>query len=573
MLQDLFTELTFNSLPVQVAVLDPSGCLLKVNRLWETTALFSNEFTPFTLGVSCVDHFWRKSLEGNDHARRAYEGLSDMFAGRTQQFCMEYRVGEGAGTEWFLMEAAKLYEPGRGAVLTCTNISSQKRYEMQVELTKQEALRARDELNEANIQTGIAIEIANELNAALHLENRNKNLILSTLPSVLIIVDNDLIVTEWTGGSEQVFGVTAAEAVGRKLTDVAITVNWAELASAVRRCIANAQTVRLDDCRFRRVNGSDGILGITCAPMPLATSDKWGALLVGADITQRRALEGQLAHAQKLEGIGQLAAGIAHEINTPSQYIGDNVRFVQQGLKEICGIVGMIREFTAQGRENGQPSVTLEDLFEAMRTADVDYLLEELPLAVEQTLEGIAHVNRIVRAMKDFSHPGSDQKVCSDINRLLDSTITVTRNEWKYVAEMQACFDQNLPDVLCYPGDLNQVFLNVIVNAAHAIADANKTSMREKGTIRVSTEQTDVSVLIKIQDTGTGIPIGARSHVFDPFFTTKEVGRGTGQGLSIAHNIVKVRHGGDIWFETELGLGTTFIIELPLGDTLKESSH
>jgi PAS domain S-box-containing protein len=483
---------------------------------------------------------------------------------------MEYCLGDGVRKEWFLMEAGTLKDQQCGVVLTCTNISSQKRYELQVETSKQEALRARDELSDANAQTAIAIEIANELNATLHLENHNKNLILSALPSVLIIVDYNLVITEWTGGAEHVFGVTANAAVGNRIEQVALGVNWTEIEPALSACLTKGQTMRLDDCRFRRSNGSEGILGITCAPIPMADSENWGALIVGADITDRRALEGQLAHSQKLEGIGQLAAGIAHEINTPSQYIGDNVRFVQQGLKDICSVVTTVRKVLELPEYQDVKLPGLTQIRDSMREADIDFLTEEIPPAIEQTLEGISHVNRIVSAMKDFSHPGSDKKVSSDVNRLLDSTITVTRNEWKYVAEVVTTFAPDLPTILCFPGDLNQVFLNVIINAAHAISDANEALHQEKGTIHISTHQTDVSVLVKIRDSGTGIPLHARAHVFDPFYTTKEVGRGTGQGLSIAHNIVKARHGGDIWFETECGVGTTFIIELPLSGALKE---
>ncbi len=569
--EGLFTEMVLDSLPVQVAVLNTSGCIIKINQLWATTAaMFNDGFTSISLGASCIEHVRKKALDGNLYAKRALEGLTDVLNGLCQRFCMEYCLGDEIRKEWFLMEAGTLKDRQSGVVLTCTNISSQKRYEHQVETAKQLALRARDELSDANTQTAIAIEIANELNATLHLENHNKNLILSALPSVLIIVNADRVIMEWTGGAEHVFGVTANDAVGNRIEQVALGVNWNEIDPALDACLLKGQTMRLDDCRFRRLNGSEGILGITCAPIPMADSQKWGALIVGADITERRALEGQLAHSQKLEGIGQLAAGIAHEINTPSQYIGDNVRFVQQGLKDICSVVSAVRKFVELPDEHALHSPELSQVQVAMREADIDFLLEEIPLAIEQTLEGISHVNRIVSAMKDFSHPGSDKKVSSQVNRLLDSTITVTRNEWKYVAEMVTTFDPDLPAILCFPGDLNQVFLNVIINAAHAIADANKTLQQEKGTIQISTHQTDVSVLVKVRDSGTGIPLQARPHVFDPFYTTKEVGRGTGQGLSIAHNIVKARHGGDIWFETECGVGTTFIIELPLSGTLKE---
>jgi signal transduction histidine kinase len=202
-----------------------------------------------------------------------------------------------------------------------------------------------------------------------------------------------------------------------------------------------------------------------------------------------------------------------------------------------------------------------------IEAVDLDYLRSEIPMAVEQTLEGVSQVSRIVTSMRHFSHPGTDKKSSVDLNRALEATITIARNEWKYVAELEADIDPSLPLVACLPGEMNQVFLNLLVNAAHAIGEITDDGRKGKGMIRVSTRRNGGSVQIRIADTGGGIPAAVQSHIFDPFFTTKPVGKGTGQGLAIAHSVIVEKHAGTIRFETHEGRGTTFIIDLPVGDS------
>ena len=195
--------------------------------------------------------------------------------------------------------------------------------------------------------------------------------------------------------------------------------------------------------------------------------------------------------------------------------------------------------------------------------ADAAYLLEEIPRAIDQTLEGVGRVAALVNAMKEFSHPDTKEKSLLDLNRAIAGTLTVARNEWKYVAELETDFDPSLPPVSCHPGEFNQVILNLIVNAAHAIGDVARQGGRKMGTIRVQTRKCADWAEIRIEDTGTGIPEKVRSRIFDPFFTTKEIGKGTGQGLAIARSVIVDKHGGSLHFETEEGRGTTFIVRLP----------
>lgn len=289
-----------------------------------------------------------------------------------------------------------------------------------------------------------------------------------------------------------------------------------------------------------------------------------GTLGVITDITERKKMEIQLQQAQKLEALGGLAAGIAHEINTPTQYVGDNTRFLGNAFDDFLKI-NEEYEALVQAMKNGAAA---DEIIERIETAvdgvDMDFLKSEVPVAIAQTLEGVGRISSIVRSMKQFAHPGLDEKSAININQAIESTITVARNEWKYVAELETVFDDSAPPVPCVGGELNQVILNLIINASHAIADVVGDGSKGKGKITLSTRHIGEWVEIRISDTGAGIPEEIRTRIFDPFFTTKGVGKGTGQGLAIAYSVIVEKHGGILEFETEENVGTTFIVRLPL---------
>lgn len=305
------------------------------------------------------------------------------------------------------------------------------------------------------------------------------------------------------------------------------------------------------------------------------------------DLTKRRQLELQLSQAQKMEAVGQLAAGIAHEINTPIQYVGDNIRFLNTSFQDLRRFMDLAHEFIAQSSEadssfdsgsgfdsgsseregsssRGDASSRAEDLRLLMESVDLDFLQSEIPLAIEQSMEGIETVAKIVRAMKEFSHPGASVKQAIDINRALESVLMVSRNEWKYCCYVDTEFASDLPPVPCLPNELNQAVLNLIVNAAHAIQSKLAGEERSSGRIGLKTFRDGESVVIEVSDTGCGIPLNVRDRVFDPFFTTKPIGKGTGQGLAIVYNVVVNKHDGQISFDSIEGEGTTFRIRLPI---------
>ena len=313
--------------------------------------------------------------------------------------------------------------------------------------------------------------------------------------------------------------------------------------------------------RSRRKDGSIMEEDATISPVRNEEGTITHFVGVKRDVTETVMLQQQLVQAQKLEAIGQLAAGIAHEINTPMQYVQNNVTFIEQAFGDIQGLLA---EIGHTGRE--QLTARLLEILDAI---DFDFLLQEIPESIRETHDGINRVVKIVLAMKEFSHPGSADKVAADLNRNLESTILVCRNEWKYVAELETDFDPDLPLVPCYSDKFNQACLNLIINAAHAIAEkAAKTTSAALGRIGISTRRDGDWAEIRISDSGGGIPPAIQERIFEPFFTTKEVGKGTGQGLTIAHDAIVKKHSGTLSFITQPNEGTTFILRLPLLSTL-----
>ena len=286
-------------------------------------------------------------------------------------------------------------------------------------------------------------------------------------------------------------------------------------------------------------------------------------MIVARDITRRREAELKQQLSQKLESLGRLAAGIAHEINTPTQYITDNMRFLRTAFDTVTACV---REYRAgPSAPTDRSAIDKAEGHTAVeRNGELDYLLGEIKPAIEQNLEGLSHVARIVESLKHFSHPSGPGKNPVELNRAIEIAITVTRHEWRYVADVATQLDPTLPPVPCVLDEFNQVMLNLLVNAAHTTADAVKARGEERGKITVSTRQEAGFAVVEVADTGMGIPPEVRDRVFEPFFTTKPVGRGTGQGLALVHAVIVQHHGGIVEFDSEVGRGTTFRIKLPL---------
>jgi PAS domain S-box-containing protein len=307
-----------------------------------------------------------------------------------------------------------------------------------------------------------------------------------------------------------------------------------------------------EEIAFDRIAGMDRVIITNKIPLRDANGNITGIVGTGLDITERKAAEQRMASGERLESIGRLAAGVAHEINTPIQYLNDSVSFISEGVTELLAYVDKLHATMSPQPESDE---------------DVEYLREELPPALARVADGLSRIAEIVRSMKEFSHADQTEMSQVDLNRSVASTLVIARSEYKMVADLETDYAQ-LPAITCHGGQINQVVLNLVVNAAHAIADVVKAS-GGRGKITVKTCVVDNHVVISVADTGGGIPPAIRANIFDPFFTTKEVGRGTGQGLSIARGVVKA-HGGSLDFETETGKGTTFYVRLPIAQSHEE---
>jgi PAS domain S-box-containing protein len=408
-----------------------------------------------------------------------------------------------------------------------------------------------------------AAQVKGELLAKLQAAHVETELFLRSIPSILIGMDPRGRITRWNLTATNTFGIDDRGAEGRTIEDCGIRWLHPTMKAEITRWLATESTDRCDNLAYER-EGKTRFLGLHILRIPTKGCEQTGFIITGADITERRVLEEQLRQAQKLEAIGQLAAGIAHEINTPTQFVGHNIRFLKDSwdaVAEFLNFCGTVQSECATGPVSRKH---LQQFCELHQKCDLEYLLKHIPNAIDQSLEGVNRVAKIVKGFKEFSHPGSEEKRVINLNQAIETTISVAKHEWKYCADLVTALDADLPQVPCLVGEFNQVMLNLIVNSAHAISDAVEKNGKGKGTITISTRREGEWARVAVADTGAGIPVEIRSRVFEPFFTTKEVGKGTGQGLALAHAAIVNRHQGQLWFESELGQGTTFFIRLPL---------
>ncbi len=279
---------------------------------------------------------------------------------------------------------------------------------------------------------------------------------------------------------------------------------------------------------------------------------------------EKERMQAKMLHTQKMESVGELAAGIAHEINSPIQFIGANLSFMDEAFMDLCNLIEQCRELVEAVQQDKSTERHIESINTCMEDIDLPYLLEEIPQAIHQADEGVQRVSKLVKAMKEFSHPGSKEKQLADINTIIQTTIQIAHNELKYCTDIDLDLAENLPRILCHSNDIGQVILNLLLNAADSIKERLEIAPNSpKGLIGIKTLQAESQITIQITDNGSGIPDEIINRIFDPFFTTKEVGKGTGQGLAITRDVIRNKHGGEIQVESEQGAGTVFTVILP----------
>ncbi|MBV1959215.1 MAG: PAS domain S-box protein [Pseudomonadales bacterium] len=389
-------------------------------------------------------------------------------------------------------------------------------------------------------------------------DKKETQLILDSAADGIFIVDRRGIIVSGNKAAHEMLGYPIDELIG---TDIQLIrpkryiENLEEQIALVMP--GGAEAYKVYEQEGRRKDGS-------CFPVEYSVSLVGEGIatkivLIVRDTTARIALEEQLNQAQKLESIGQLSAGIAHEINTPIQYVNDNMRTISEYLADIRTMTEGYQRLMLALEEQNLLSEQVKALRNLESQVDLEFILEDAPNAMEQSLQGIQRVSEIVKAMKIFSHAGGGQVSMLDINASLKSTLVVARNEYKYIAAIETDFAE-LPPVECHASELNQVFLNLIVNAAHAIEEKNEGM----GLIHISTLVPEAGcVEILITDNGCGIPEAIQHKIFDPFFTTKEVGKGTGQGLNLAFQVVESLHNGRILLDSTVGEGSRFRLKIP----------
>lgn len=385
--------------------------------------------------------------------------------------------------------------------------------------------------------------------------------VLDTAPEAILTLGLDGTIASCNPATERIFGYESHELIGKSIAKLMPYLGTATVVETLETLVSRGPA-EAHEGMGRRRDGVEIPIELTVSAMP----DSRGYTWLVRDIAKRRQMEAQLTHASKMESVGALAAGIAHEINTPIQYVGDNTRFLDDAFRDLDAFLEKVEVLLEHCQSGSLKPDVIEEVKTAAEAADLEYLREEVPKAIAQSLEGAERVVKIVRAMKEFSHPGTEEKSAVDLNRAIESTVTVSRNEWKYVAELELDLDPQLPLVRCLPGDLNQAILNLVINAAHAIEKRrdDEGKLDALGRIGVSTRKLADQVELRISDTGTGIPEELLTRIFDPFFTTKPVGKGTGQGLAITYSVIVEKHHGTIDVETKLGEGTTFILRLPI---------
>ena len=526
-------------------------------------------FSDSILGTAREDILGQSVYDLPDHISRALgaigsendRNLSTNPGMQTSQTTIT--CADGVRRDFLLSRAAFADSDGTvaGTLSVLLDLSDKNRAEKLLKDRTAELLKSNEELK-------CQIKKRKKAKRTVREAHREIDHLISSLPTILIGLSREDEIIHWNTVAEKVFETPASAVLGLTLNQCDLEWDWDKISEGIAKSQAEGCNVRLDNIHFRNAVGEERYLGLTITPFNTEDNSMLGLTIIGADITERVKFEAQLNQSHKMEAIGQLAAGIAHEINTPTQFVGDNTRFLQDAFGDLIQACNLYKELVETARSGILNEKRIQDIEERFAELDIAYLEEEVPQAIEQTLKGVDRITHIVQAMRIFAHPGGAEKEPIDINKEIEKTITITRNEWKYVAELITDFDTTLPTVPCYRAEFNQVILNLIVNAAHAIADANGAHPSERGKITISSALDGNWAEIRISDTGPGIPPEIRHRVFDLFFTTKEPGRGTGQGLAIAHSVIVDKHSGKIDIKTEENLGTTFVIRLPIDPSL-----
>ena len=394
-----------------------------------------------------------------------------------------------------------------------------------------------------------------------HLQSK---LLLESISLILIGLDSVERVTDWNNAAENIFGIQYSEAFGKPLNDCNINWEWKKIIKTIAECQKGGKSVQLLDFKFQSPATQNGFLNVTITPFKDENQSNSGFLLLCEDITDRKIIEKQLLESQKMESIGLLAAGFAHEINTPAQYVGDNLLFIKDNFIDIINLINEYKKLLKIVENENAVSEYVERITTLTEDIDFDFLEKEIPAAFCQSIEGLNNISEIVKSIKEFSCPETKSITSVDINKAIYNVVAVTKNKWKQVAKVKTVLDSELPLIVCVPDEIKQVLLNIIVNAVDSISDSVSTHKTDTmGVITITSRKNGMWIEIVVSDTGKGIPGELKNRVFEPFFSTKDVGKGTGLGLSVSFSIIK-KHNGELTYESDGKKRCVFTIRLPI---------
>lgn len=526
------TRALLNADPVRTVIIDARGTFLLANEAWNR---FATPRGRLGEGATYFDYLAGHFESTERVAAVCQRGLTGLIQRELNRFDLDYPT-VGANLRWFRVTMQPCPE-AHGCYLVRHEDVTEKR------LTDE------------------------KLRAAL----RFQQVILDHAGYAMIVTTGGGAITTFNPAAERMLGYAAGEVLNRRnLLDFHDPAELAEALggspSPIESMLALTQGEEGTEREWTWVRQDGTRVPVLLSVNALRADNDvlTGFVAMAVDIGARKKIEAQLSQAQRLESIGQLAAGIAHEINTPMQFVSDNVEFLETCFQTICEVSDEIdQQLTSSATSWSERRSRIETIY--TRTGFVK-LRQMIHSAIGDCRDGCERIVSIVRAMRQLSHPGTAKYERIDLNELIRSACTLSRNRWKYIAELELLLDANLPPVKCRVAEISQVMLNLVVNAADAIAEAvgDRPEAEKMGTIRVRTESTGDAVLIRVSDTGPGIPQAIRERIFDPFFTTKAVGKGTGQGLSIAYDAVVNKHQGTIQVFSEVGAGAMFVVTLPV---------
>ena len=528
-----------------LAIDDFQGALESLRLYLSKIPRWEIELLPFTDPKAGMAELARREVDVTflDYMLGATNGLDVLKAVRKSGDDRPIIVLSGKGNESIAVEVMR---EGASDYLSKTTLSS-KILERAVS-DALEKYRLQQEIKGQRVEIETAgRELAEKVEQLKKSEKRQK-LIFEGSPVGMILVNTERKVVEINSATLAMIRRTSEEVIGRFCHEVFCPDERDNCLRFDKEDTMNSSERTIIDSRGKRVPVLKKVI-------PIEIEGETFLLEGFVDISERKALEAQLIHSEKMASIGQLAAGVAHEINNPTGFVASNLNTLSEYTGDVAAVLKECGHLLSLCEElDGGTGESARRAQELWKESDLDYVLEDLGNLIKESIEGTDRIRKIVGDLKDFSRTDKHEAEEININEAIDKTLNVAWNEIKYKAEVVKEYG-DLPYITCLAGQIDQAILNILVNAAQA--------MKEKGTITIRTYVKDENVCVEISDTGVGIPPDIQKKMFDPFFTTKPVGEGTGLGLNITYNIIR-QHNGDIAVHSKPGEGTTFTISLPI---------